>query len=116
MTIGSFSSATGALSLLSTVTFRLWAAASICLATDGATAAESASVLSPICAAADRRLITLIEEHGEAQDLAAETLAQAFFTVLEARKACDQGQVEAAIELYESIPLQAITSHPIGNK
>ena len=95
-------------SLLSNVAFRLGAAASICLATDGATAAESATVLSPICAAADRRLITLIEAHGEAQDVAAETLAQAFFTVMEARKACNQGQVEAAIKLYESIPLRAV--------
>jgi hypothetical protein len=32
--------------------------------------------------------------------------AQAFFTVMEARKACNQGQIEAAIELYESIPLR----------
>jgi len=41
--------------------FRLCAAASICLAKAGATAAESATVVSPICAAADRRLTTLIE-------------------------------------------------------
>jgi hypothetical protein len=37
--------------------------------------------------------MTLIEAHGEAQDVAAETLAQAFFTVVEARKAmnwCDR--------------------------
>jgi hypothetical protein len=95
-------------SLMSAVAFRLWAAAGICLAADGATAAEAA--LSPACAAADRRLLTLIEEHGEAGDVAAETLAKAFFTVLEARKACHQGQVEAALELYESIPLRAITS------
>jgi hypothetical protein len=66
-------------SLLSTVAFRLWAAASICLATYGATAAESATVLSPICSAADRRLITLIEARGEAHDVAVQTLAQAFF-------------------------------------
>jgi hypothetical protein len=92
-------------SLVSAVAFRLWG---ICLAADGATAAEAA--LSPACAAADRRLLTLIEEHGEAGDVAAETLAKAFFTVLEARKACHQGQVEAALALYESIPLRAITS------
>jgi hypothetical protein len=91
--------------LLPTVAFRLWAAASICLATDGATAAESVTVLPPICAAADLRLITLIEAQGEDQDVAAESLAQAFFTVMEARKACNQGQVEAAIKLYEGIPL-----------
>jgi hypothetical protein len=76
------------------------------LGTAGATVAGSATVVSPICAAADLRLITLIEAHGEAQDVAAEILAQAFFTVMEARKACNQGQIEAAIELYESIPLR----------
>jgi hypothetical protein len=98
-------------SLLSIVAFRLCAAASICLVTGGALVAESATVVSPICAAADLRLITLIEAHGEAQDVAAETLAQAFFTVVEARNTCNQGQVESAIKLYESIPLSAEISH-----
>jgi hypothetical protein len=93
-------------SFLSTFAFRLWAAASICLAMDGATAAESAT----ICAAADLRLMTLIEAHGEAQDVPVETLAQAFFTVMEARKACNRGQVEAAIKLYEGIPLRTVVS------
>lgn len=97
-------------SLLSIVAFRLWATASICLAMAGPTVAESATVVSPICAAADLRFVTLIEAHGEAQDVAAEILAQAFFTVMEARKACNQGRIESAIKLYESIPLPAVTS------
>jgi uncharacterized protein YjiS (DUF1127 family) len=92
--------------LLSIVAFRLCAAASICLATGGALVAGSMTVVSPICAGADLRLITLIEEHGEAQDIDAEVLAQAFFTVIEARKACNQGHVEAAIKLYESVALR----------
>jgi hypothetical protein len=54
-------------SLLSIVAFRLCAAASICLATAGATAVESAILVSPICAAVDLRLTTLIEAHGEAR-------------------------------------------------
>jgi Domain of unknown function (DUF1127) len=61
---------------LSIVAFRVCAVASICLVTAGATVAESATVLPPICAAADLRLTTLIEAHGEAQDVAAEILAQ----------------------------------------
>jgi hypothetical protein len=97
-------------SFLSTFAFRLWAAASICLATDGARGAESATVLPPICAAADLRLVTLIEAHGEVQDVPVERLAQAFFTVMEARKACNRGQVEAAIKLYEGIPLRTVVS------
>jgi hypothetical protein len=93
--------------LTSTVAFRLWAVASICLATDGATATGSTTLLSPICAAADLRLMMLIEAHSEAQDVVAETLVQAFLTVLDARKACNEGQVDAGIKLYESIPLDA---------
>src|SRR5262245_60431981 len=97
-------------SLLAIVAFRLCAAASICLATGGALVAESATVVSPICAAADLSLVTLIEAHGEAQDVAPEILVQAFFTAVEARKACNQGQVETAIKLYESISLRAVVS------
>src|SRR5262245_45089037 len=97
-------------SLFSIVAFRLWATACICLAMAGPTVAESTTVVSPICAAADLRFVTLIEAHGEAQDVAAEILAQAFFTVMEARKACNQGRIESAIKLYESIPLPAVTS------
>jgi hypothetical protein len=93
---------------VSQVAFRLWAAASICLAAAGATAAETATVPSPICVAADLRLVTLIEAHGEAQDVVPEVLARAFFTVLEARKACNAGQVEAAMKLYDGIPLREV--------
>jgi hypothetical protein len=89
---------------------RFCAAASICLVVEGATAAqEITGVVSPLCATADVRAVTLIEAHGEAQDVAAETLAKAFFTVMEARKACNRGEVEAALELYDSIPLDAAT-------
>jgi len=96
--------------LLSIVASWICAAASICLVTASATVAESATVLPPICAAADLRLTTLIEAHGEAQDVAPEILAEAFFTVMEARKACNQGQIESAIKLYESISLLVVTS------
>lgn len=74
------------------------------------TMAESATVVSPLCVEVDLRLITLIEAHGEVQDVAAHVLAQAFFTVVEARKACNRGQVERALNLYESIPLPPVTS------
>ena len=91
--------------LLPTVAFRLLAAASMWLATYGAMAAGSTTLLPQICVAADIRITMLIEAHGEAQDVAAETLAQAFLTVLDARRACNEGQVDAAMQLYESIPL-----------
>jgi uncharacterized protein YjiS (DUF1127 family) len=83
------------------------AAALICLPIAGAMAADR---VPWDCLAADLRLTTLIEAHGEAQDVAAETLRQAFFTVMETRKACNQGQVEAAMKLYDSIPLRPVIS------
>ena len=86
---------------------RLWAAASICLAFGGAISAES---IPEVCLEADLRLTTRIEAHGEAQDVAGEVLAKAFFTVLEARRACNQGQVETAMKLYDSIPLGPVMS------
>jgi hypothetical protein len=94
---------------LSRGAIRFCAAASICLAAGAMAGQEDTTVVSPRCAAADVRLVTLIEAHGEAQDVAAETLAKAFFTVMEARKACNRGEVEAALELYDSIPLGAMT-------
>lgn len=86
---------------------RLWAAASVCLAFGGAMSAEN---IPEVCLEADLRLTTRIEAHGEAQDVAGEVLAKAFFTVLQARRACNQGQVETAMKLYDSIPLGPVMS------
>jgi len=92
---------------------RLWiavvrlAGASICLAFGGAMAAES---IPEVCLEADLRLTTRIEAHGEAQDVAGDVLAKAFFTVLQARRACNQGHVETAMKLYDSIPLGPVMS------
>ena len=79
--------------------FRLWAAASVWLAFGSAMAAEA---VPEVCSDADLRLTTRIEAHGEAQDVRPEVLAQAFFTVLEARRACNSGQIETAMRLYDS--------------
>jgi hypothetical protein len=77
------------------------------LAFVGAMAAEN---IPEVCLEADLRLTTRIEAHGEAQDVAGEVLAKAFFTVLEARRACNQGHVETAMKLYDSIPLGPVMS------
>src|SRR5258708_34502493 len=71
------------------------AAAIICFPIGGTMAADCVPL---DCVAADLRLTILIEAHGEAQDLAAETLAQAVFTVQGAREACHQGPVEAGLQ------------------
>ena len=81
-------------SLLPTVAFRLWAAANICLATDGATAESVDRSASDLCGSrpqahhADRGA-----RRGPRRRR--RSFLQAFFTVMEARKACNEGQVEA---------------------
>jgi hypothetical protein len=62
------------------------------------------------CAERDLQYVTLIERHGEAQDIAGHLLAQAFFTMVRARKACSQGREQDAFALYDSIKLVPTTT------
>jgi hypothetical protein len=62
------------------------------------------------CAERDLQYVMLIERHGEAQDIAGEVLAQAFFTMTRARKACRQGREQDAFALYDSIKLVPTTT------
>jgi hypothetical protein len=57
------------------------------------------------CAVRDLRILTTIEEHGEAQDVAGEDIAAAFFTLIKARQACAAGNITEALAIYESILL-----------
>ena len=51
-----------------------------------------------------------LERHGEAQDIPGDVLAQAFFTMMRARKACRQGREQDAFALYDSIKLTPTTT------
>ena len=62
------------------------------------------------CAERDLQYVILIERHGEAQDIAGEVLAQAFFTMTRARKACRQGHEQEALAIYDSIKLVPTTT------
>jgi hypothetical protein len=55
------------------------------------------------CALKDVTVITLIEDHGAAEDLPAERLGNAGLTMMRARAACYEGRVGEALALYESI-------------
>ena len=57
------------------------------------------------CAERDLQYVILIERHGEAQDIAGHLLAQAFFTMVRARKACSRGHEQEAFAIYDSIKL-----------
>ena len=62
------------------------------------------------CAERDLQYVTLLERHGEAQDIPGDVLAQAFFTMMRARKACRQGREQDAFALYDSIKLTPTTT------
>ena len=80
--------------------------------TFGALAAEAAwpNLTTRACAERDLQFVILIERHGEAQDIAGDVLAQAFFTMMRARKACRQGREQDAFALYDSIKLVPATT------
>ena len=62
------------------------------------------------CAERDLQYVILLERHGEAQDIPGEVLAQTFFTMMRARKACRQGREQDAFALYDSIKLTPTTT------
>jgi len=62
------------------------------------------------CAERDLQYVILLERHGEAQDIPGDVLAQVFFTMMRARKACRQGREQDAFALYDSIKLTPTTT------
>lgn len=77
----------------------------LCGAAGVAKTADRLYVTSSECAARDLKLVTLIERHGEARDVASNRLAEAAFTMLRARKACDDGRYAEALAIYDSVLL-----------
>ena len=55
------------------------------------------------CALKETTVITLIEDHGAAEDVPAERLGAAGLTMLRARLTCYEGRVVEALALYDSI-------------
>ncbi len=71
--------------------------------TMSATAQGPAAQFPRECALKEITVITLIEEHGEAEDLPADALRNATLTMLRARSVCRDGRVGEALAVYESI-------------
>ena len=80
--------------------------------TFGALAGDTArpNLTTRACAERDLQHVILLERHGEAQDVPGDVLAQAFFTMMRARKACRQGREQDAFALYDSIKLAPTTT------
>lgn len=60
------------------------------------------------CAERDRQLLTSIEDRGNANDVAAERLADAAFSMIQARGICGDGRETEALALYDRT-LQGLT-------
>ena len=85
---------------------RLCAATGIIAATcslASATGSEEDTTLAPICAEREVQVITLLEDHALAQDVASDRLGEAGLTRLEAQMTCYQGRVAEAVSIYDRI-------------
>jgi hypothetical protein len=80
--------------------------------TFGALAGDAArpNLTTRACAERDLQYVILIERQGEAQDIPGDVLAQVFFTMMRARKACRQGREQDAFALYDTIKLAPTTT------
>ena len=56
-----------------------------------------------VCATRDVEVVTLIEDHGSAADIASERLAKAGLDQMQARLACTSGRPELGIAIYDEI-------------
>ena len=59
-----------------------------------------------ICAQRDLQLVTLIEERGDAQEVAGRKLFEAFLTVMRARNACADSRESEALLIYDTVTLR----------
>jgi hypothetical protein len=68
-----------------------------------ATGSEEDTTLALICAEREVQVITLLEDHALAQDVASDKLGEAGLARLEAQMTCYQGRVAEAVSLYDRI-------------
>ena len=69
----------------------------------GATGSEEDITLAPICAEREVQVITLLEDHALAQDVASDRLGEAGLARLEAQMTCYQARVAEAVSIYDRI-------------
>jgi rhamnose utilization protein RhaD (predicted bifunctional aldolase and dehydrogenase) len=71
-------------------------------------AAAAAQTFPLECAQRDAKLVTQMEQHGEAQDVPGDILYEGYWTMKRAREACYQGRVVVGLALYDSIFRQSL--------
>ena len=69
---------------------------------------NAAEAFSAECAAHDLRLVSSIEENGDAGTIPSDKLAAAYVSLLEARQACRTGKVADALRAYGSITITSV--------
>ena len=79
------------------------------LAAHGGGSAQAATTQEPrtsfalICAEREVQVITLLEDHADAQLLSSDTLGAAGLTRMEAQSTCYQGRIVEAVGIYDGI-------------
>jgi hypothetical protein len=71
--------------------------------TDMAGLAQRTNSVSRTCAQRDLQLVTLLEERGDAQEVAGHKLFEAFLTMMRARNACVEGRESEALSIYDAV-------------
>ena len=66
-------------------------------------AEEQRTSFAPICAERDVQVITLLEDHGRAQDVSVDALGEAGLRRMEAQTTCYGGRIAEAVSLYDGI-------------
>jgi len=91
-------------------TFRLrrWSAAAVCLAVTLSTvtpanSAEPRAGDAASCAEREVLLQVLVEAHGVVPNPASAMLAEASFTITQARAACENGSISDALKFYDRL-------------
>ncbi len=87
----------------SNIAVRAFAAAAFSCLPLSAALADGAGSFATSCALRDIKVVTLIEEHGEAQILSSARLFDAAQTMLRARATCAEGNVGEALAMYDGI-------------
>ncbi|HEY0567671.1 MAG TPA: hypothetical protein VGD13_06000 [Xanthobacteraceae bacterium] len=75
--------------------------------------AAQTTTFAPECAAREIALITMIEDRGQADNIAPEVLSDAALSLLRARAACYAGRVSEALATYDrTLLLTSVASAP----
>jgi hypothetical protein len=77
---------------------------------------QQANKFTAACSYRDLLVTTLIDRHGEDQDIAGDKLGEAYFVVMDARVACARGREREALAMYDSLLRIAVPARAIATR